>query len=224
VRLIPANTLAVLLAVGSILILGGGTTAQGAAASQTGGNSVDKYKEARDLIRRARTLLSEVVKDNPGMDDAYFARLQLAALQNIFKTDIPVVPVSLNKSIVWRVIRVQVRESDTKITVEIENTDAGRQQMLYDFNEYPLLVVADKKIYEMKKMRIKPPAGVQAISSPGDGSRVWQLQPTQAVVVDLYFDELDDGVVQGVVKYTDDHRADSPAAFSLLNVNQNPPQ
>ena len=43
---------------------------------------------------------------------------QLAALENIFKSDVAMVPTILRDPVTWRVVRVETREFDTKITVE----------------------------------------------------------------------------------------------------------
>ncbi|HEX6096897.1 MAG TPA: hypothetical protein VF432_11280 [Thermoanaerobaculia bacterium] len=67
----------------------------------------------------------------------------------------------------------------------------------------------------MKTGRLKRPAGVEIAAGSG-----WVLQPTQAVTVDVYFDALDDGAIDGLVKYVDLYRREQPARFSLMNVNQ----
>lgn len=119
-------------------------TVTGSAQAQA---KADKYKEARDLIRRARTLLSDFVNENPKSEDAYFARVQLAALENIFKTDVPVVPVPLQEAVTWRVVHVENRDADTKVTLEIENANDSQQQLFLHFNASPLVLIANKKVY-----------------------------------------------------------------------------
>lgn len=186
--------------------------AAGPAAAQAKG---DKYKEARDLIRRARTLLGDFVTENPKSNDAHFARLQLAALENIFKTDVPIVPVALHDEVTWRVVRVQNRDADTKVTLEIENPAESEQQFPH-VNEFPLVLIANKKVYAMKKGEVALPDGAQVYYA------FWKLQPASAITVDLYFDALDEGVLEGMVKYATDRYDEKPARFSLMNVNQNP--
>jgi type II secretory pathway pseudopilin PulG len=178
----------------------------------------DKYKEARDLIRRARSLLGDFVNENPKSEDAHFARLQLAALENIFKTDVPVVPVTLNDAVTWRVVRVENRDADTKVTLEIENPDESNEQQFAHFNAYPLVLIANKKVYAMKKGEVRLPAGAQIHYD------YWRLQPTSVITLDLHFDALDEGVVEGMIKYAADDRREKAARFSLMNVNQNPRQ
>ena len=180
----------------------------------------DKYKEARDLIRRARTLLSDFVNENPKSEDAHFARVQLAALENIFKTDVPVVPVTLADPVTWRVVRVENRDADTKITLEIENPNDSREQDFAHFNASPLVLIANKKVYAMKKGEVRLPAGAQV----GGNNNYWKLQPTSAITLDVHFDALDEGVLEGMVKYAWDGNGEKAARFSLLNVNQNPPE
>lgn len=179
----------------------------------------DKYKEARDLIRRARTLLSDFVNENPKSEDAHFARLQLAALENIFKTDVPVVPVTLHDPVTWRVVRVENRDADTKVTIEIENPSDSNERDFAHFNSSPLVLIANKKVYAMKKGEVRLPAGAQV----GGNNNYWMLQPTSAITLDLHFDALDDGVLEGMVKYASD-QGEKAARFSLMNVNQNPPE
>jgi hypothetical protein len=176
----------------------------------------DKYKEARDLIRRARTLLGDFVNENPKSDDAHFARVQLAALENIFKTDVPVVPVTLHDAVTWRVVRVENRDADTKVTLEIENPNDTNEQIFAHFNASPLVLIANKKVYAMKKGEVRLPAGAQVYYSDA-----WKLQPASAITLDLHFDALDEGVLEGMVKYASD-RGEKAARFSLMNVNQNP--
>jgi len=179
--------------------------------------TADKYKEARDLIRRARTLLGDFIQENPTSEDAHFARIQLAALENIFKTDVPVVPVTLNNPVTWRVVRVESRDSDTKVTMEIENPSQDTEQGFSDFNAYPLVLIANKKVYAMKKGEVRVPAGARVFYGG------WLLQPTSAITLDLYFDALDEGVVEGMVKYAADNRSEKAARFSLMNIHQSPP-
>lgn len=175
----------------------------------------DKYKEARDLVRRARTLLGDFVTENPESDDAHFARLQLAALENFFKTDVPVVPVTLDDPVTWRVIRVENRESDTKVTLEIENHSESGAGRFPHFNAYPLVLIANKKVYAMKKGEVPVPAGAQIYYD------FWTLQPASAITLDVYFDALDEGILEGMVKYAANDRKEKAARFSLMNVNQN---
>ena len=196
----------VVLAVLASLIVTGSTQAQ---------PKTDKYKEARDLIRRARTLLSDFVNENPKSDDAHFARMQLAALENIFKTDVAVVPVTLHDAVTWRVIHVENRDADTKITLEIENPNDTNEQIFDHFNAAPLVLIANKKVYAMKKGEVRLPAGVQVYYN------TWKLQPASAITLDIHFDALDEGVLDGMVKYASD-RGEKAARFSLMNVNQNP--
>jgi len=201
----------VVLAVLVSLIVTGSAQAQARA---------DKYKEARDLIRRARTLLGDFVNENPKSEDAHFARVQLAALENIFKTDVPVVPVTLADPVTWRVVHVENRDADTKVTLEIENPSDGREQSFAHFNSSPLVLIANKKVYGMKKSEVQLPAGVQV-----DGNNnYWKLQPTSKTTLDVYFDALDEGVLEGMVKYAWDNHGEKAARFSLMNVNQNPPE
>jgi hypothetical protein len=176
-----------------------------------------KYDEARDLIRHAKVLLGDVVRESPGTADSYFARLQAAALEDIFKTDVPVTPVILADPIYWRVIRVETTESYTKATVEIENTNESNSTCFYIFDKHPLVLVANKKVYRMKKNAIEPPANVTQCAYSDDR---WALQPTQAITLDLYFDALDGGTVDGMLKYADDQFREQPALFSLMNVHQ----
>jgi hypothetical protein len=176
----------------------------------------DKYREARDLIRRARTLLGDFVNENPKSEDAHFARMQLAALENIFKTDVSVVPVTLHDTVTWRVVRVENRDADTKVTLEIENPSDSYAQSFAHFNASPLVLIANKKVYVMKKREVGRPAGVQV-----DYNDTWKLQPTSTIMLDLYFDALDEGVLEGMVKYASDNRGEKAARFSLMNVNQN---
>ena len=187
-------------------------------ASAQAQTKVDKYKEARDLIRRARTLLSDFVNENPKAEDAHFARVQLAALANIFKTDVPVVPVTLNDPVTWRVIRVETRDADTKVTLEIENPSDNNERDFAQFNASPLVLIANKKVYAMKKGEVRRPAGVQASSG-----YYWKLQPASTITLDLYFDTLDEGALEGMTKYASDH-GEKAARFSLMNVNQSPPE
>jgi hypothetical protein len=177
----------------------------------------DKYKEARDLIRRARALLGDFVNENPKSEDAHFARLQLAALESIFKTDVPIVPVTFADPLTWRVVRVENRDADTKVTLEIENPSDSREQRFVQFNASPLVLIANKKVYAMKKGEVQLPAGVKV-----EYSRYWKLQPTSAITLDLYFDALDEGALEGIVKYASDNHGEKAARFSLMNVNQNP--
>lgn len=189
------------------------------ASTKTSANAdVDKYKEAKNLIRRARTLLSDFLQDQPGGEDAHFARLQLRALENIFKTDVPVVPVKLDDAIVWRVLRVETTDAHTKVTLEIENSSPSDVQYFYHFNARPLVMLANKKVYAMKTTPIKRPSVVTARSD-----ETWNLEPTQAIALDLYFDALDEGVTEGMIKYATGTRS-TPAGFSLVNTNQNPVQ
>jgi hypothetical protein len=174
-----------------------------------------KYAEARDHILRARTLLGQFVRDEPGTPDAYFARLQAAALDDIFKTDVPVTPVVLDAPIFWRVLRLQTTDSYTKVTVQIENKDESRAANFYMFDRYPLALVANKIVYRMKKNPIERPPNVEAY-----GSDAWSLQPTQAITIDVYFEPLERGVVTGMLKYVDDAFHEEPARFSLVNVHQ----
>jgi len=176
----------------------------------------DKYKEARDLIRRARTLLGDFINENPKGEDAHFARLQLAALENIFKTDVPVVPVTLHGPVTWRIVRVENRDADTKVTLEIENPSDSNEQDFTNFNSAPLVLIANKKVYAMKKAEVRLPAGVQLYYDS------WRLQPASAITLDLHFDALDEGVLEGMVKYARDGSGEKAARFSLLNVSQNP--
>lgn len=190
----------------------------GQSKSGTSAAKADKYKEARDHIRKARTLLSDFVTENPGGADGYFARLQLAALEDIFKTDVPVVPVKLNEHIQWRIVRVETSEDRTKISVEIENPDTESHHFPA-LDMFPLVMMANKKPYAMKKTGIKRPAAVGV--TQGYESR-WILQPTQATIFDIYFDALDKGVLSGLVKFVGDsyELQAVPAQFSLMNVNQ----
>ncbi len=192
-----------------------GFVATGSAQAQA---KSDKYKEARDFIRRARSLLGDFVNENPKGEDAHFARLQLAALENIFKTDVPVVPVTLNDPVTWRVVRVENRDADTKVTLEIENPSESEERRFSHFNAYPLVLIANKKVYAMKKGEVRLPSGAQIDYD------YWLLQPTSAITLDLYFDALDEGVLEGMIKYAANNRDEKAARFSLMNVNQNPPQ
>jgi hypothetical protein len=203
---------AVLVLAISIVIHAAPAIAQSKTAKPTTAN---RYQEAKDLIRRARSLLKDFVAQNPGGEDAYFARVQLAALENIFRTDAPVVPVMLSHAVQWRVVRVDVADAHTKVTLEIENTSAEEEGRFSAFDKYPLTLVANKKVYAMKKGGLKRPAGVEI-----DPSDRWILQPTQAITVDLYFDALDEGAIDGLIKYIDLYRDEKPARFSLMNVNQ----
>jgi hypothetical protein len=178
-----------------------------------------KYQQAKELIRRARALLKEFVADNPGGEDGYFARLQLAALENIFRTDVPIAPVKLSDAVVWRVVGVDVGDAYSKVTLEIENTSDDEEGRVSAFDKYPLTLVAGKKVYAMKKGGLEQPAGVEL-----DPSDRWVLQPTQSITVDVYFDALDEGTLNGIVKYVDLYRRETPAHFSLMNVNQRAPQ
>lgn len=174
-----------------------------------------KYGEARAHILRARSLLGEYIRDEPGTPDAYFARLQVAALDDIFKTDVPVTPVKLEEAIVWRVLRLQTTDSYTKVTIEIHNTEENRSQHFYIFDLHPVVLVANHIVYRMKKTTIERPANVEAYYN---GS--WLLQPTQTVTTDVYFEPLERGSVNGMVKYVDDNFRAESARFSLMNVNQ----
>jgi hypothetical protein len=174
-----------------------------------------KYAEAKDLIRRARVLLTDVVRENPGTGDAYYARLQAGALENIFKTDVPVPPVALEDPIVWRVLRVEPTEAYTKVTVEIENTSEDGAAQFYTFERYPLILVADRSVYLMKKNALERPSNVDSY-----GDDRWSLQPTQAIKLDLYFDALDRGALEGMLKYAHDAFREKPARFSRMNVHQ----
>jgi hypothetical protein len=199
---------AVVLAVVATFVAAGSALAQGQG---------DQYKEARDLVRRARTLLGDFVRDNPESDDAHFARLQLAALENFFKTDVSVVPVTLDDPVTWRVVHVENREADTKITLEIENPSESDQRRFAHFNAYPLVLIANKKVYAMKKGEVRVPAGAQIYYD------YWLLQPASAITLDVYFDALDEGILEGMVKYAANDRGEKAARLSLMNVNQNPP-
>ena len=199
----------VVLAVLISLIVTGSVQAQAKA---------DKYKEARDLIRRARTLMGDFVNENPKSEDAHFARVQLAALENIFKTDVSVVPVTLAGEVTWRVIRVENRDADTRVTLEIENPSDSSEQRFVQFNASPLVLIANKKVYAMKKGEVRLPGGVEVEYNHD----YWKLQPTSTITLDLYFDALDEGVLEGMVKYAWDGRGEKAARFSLMNVNQNP--
>lgn len=176
-----------------------------------------KYDQARDHIRRAKTLLGDVVRESPGTADSHFARLQAAALENIFKTDLPIVPVVLDGPISWRVIHVETTESYTKVTAEIENTSGSDSACFAIFDKYPLVLVADKTVYAMKKNAIERPPTVEPCRYTDDR---WSLQPTQAITLDLHFDTLDRGAIDGMMKYADDSFREQPALFSLMNVHQ----
>ena len=177
---------------------------------------VKKYEEAKDYIRRAKLLLGDVVRDNPGTPDAYHARLQAAALENIFATDVPVAPVVLADPVSWRVLRVATTEAYTKVTVEVENPSQDRAHCFHIFDHHPLVLLAGKRAYAMKRNAIERPANVGECY----GNERWSLQPTQAITIDVYFDAIEDGTVDGMLKYANDDFREQPAVFSLLNVNQ----
>lgn len=179
--------------------------------------SATKYEEAKDHIRRAKILLGDVVRESPGTADSHFARLQAAALENIFKTDVPIAPVVLDGPISWRVIRVETTESYTKVTAEIENTNESNSACFAIFDKHPLVLVADKNVYAMKKNAIERPPTVEQCRYDYDR---WSLQPTQAITLDLHFDTLDRGTIDGMLKYADDSFREQPALFSLMNVHQ----
>lgn len=178
--------------------------------------TVTKYDEARDHIRRAKTLLGDVVREHPGTANAHFARLQAAALENIFTNDVPVAPVELADPIYWRVMRVETAEAYTKVTVEIENTSPTNVNCFHVFDHSPLVLVADRKVYAMKKNGLARPGNVQQCY----GDERWGLQPTQALTLDVYFDALDPGTIDGMLKYASEHFREKPALFSLVNLNQ----
>jgi hypothetical protein len=177
---------------------------------------VAKYEEAKDHIRRAKLLLGDVVRDHPGTPDAYHARLQAAALENIFTTDVPVAPVVLQDPVSWRILRVATTEAYTKVTVEVENPSQDQAHCFSIFDHHPLVLLADKRVYAMKKNAIERPANVGECW----GNDKWALQPTQAITIDVYFDALETGTVDGMLKYANDHFREQPAVFSLLNVHQ----
>jgi hypothetical protein len=181
--------------------------------------TADKYKEAREHIKSATTLLSDFIAENPKSGDAYFAKMQLAALRNIFKTDIPVLPVAFRETLTWRVVGVTSRESDTKITFEVENSSDSAAAKFPEFNSFPLVMVANKKVYSMKKGSVRLPAGAKAIEDTWHGWNSWELQPSQAVTVEVYFDALDEGATEGLIKYVDS-KDEQPARFSMMNVTQ----
>jgi hypothetical protein len=176
-----------------------------------------KYDEAKDLIRRAKVLLSDVARESPQTADSHFARLQAAALETIFRTDVPVVPVPLAEPIHWRILHVDTTESYTKVAVEIENTNESESACFSVFDKHPLVLVANRKVYAMKKDAIARPSNVEPCPYTDDR---WLLQPTQAVTLDVYFDSLDRGAVEGMLKYVNDGFREKPALFSLVNVHQ----
>jgi hypothetical protein len=176
-----------------------------------------KYDEAKDLIRRAKGLLSDAARESPGTADSHFARLQAAALENIFRTDVPVVPVPLAEPIQWRIVHVDPTESYTKVAVEIENTNESDSACFSVFDKHPLVLVSNRKVYAMKKDAIARPSNVAPCPYTDDR---WLLQPTQAITLDVYFDSLDRGAVDGMLKYENDGFREKPALFSLMNVHQ----
>lgn len=196
-------------------LLKGRDSTSAATAGSSAEPSRGRYDEAKELIRRATLLLRDVARDNPGTGDAYYARIQLGVLENIFKTDIPIAPVPLDDAIVWRVVQVQRTEAHTKITIEIENTNATRAETFVPFDRSPVIIVAHRSVYRMKNTPIERPAGVELYY----GER-WLLQPTQAIKLDLYFDALDQSVVDGMVKRAEASSREQPARFSLVNVHQ----
>lgn len=176
-----------------------------------------KYDEAKDHIRRAKSLLGDVARESAGTANAHYAGLQAAALENIFANDVPVAPVMLTDPVYWRVLRVETTEAYTKVGVEIENTSPTRVSCFHVFDQSPVVLVADRKVYAMKKnAAIARPANVEECY----GDDRWALQPTQAITLDLYFDTLDRGTIDGMLKYASEHFREEPARFSLVNTNQ----
>ncbi len=177
----------------------------------------DKYNDAKNHVKQAISLLRQYLAENPSNDNVYFARLQLAALQSIFKTDESIAPVALRGPITWRVITVANRDSDTKITLEIENSSEAEAKM-ESFNVAPLIIVANRTTYVMKKGNIPAPRNV-GVDELGWCTQCWVLQPSQAARIDVYFEALDEGVTEGLVKRAKSSD-EKPARFNLLNVNQ----
>ena len=105
--------------------------------------------------------------------------------------------------------------------LEIENTSEGESRCFAVFDKHPLVLVAQKKVYAMKKNAIERPSNVEQCRYTDDQ---WALQPTQAMTIDLFFDALDRGTVDGMLKYADDQFREQPALFSLMNVHQSSAQ
>lgn len=216
---LSASLVTVLLA-GVVVKTGWTQNGQGAAkASQPA--TGNKYQQAKDHLKQARALLRDYLATNPTGDEAYYANLQLKALDNLIVTDIPIAPVPMKKNwdITWRVLAVDVQEAYTKVTLELHNTNENRQDSFLAFDSHPLSIVANTKVYDMKTESTKKPATIRTHKYGQD--MWWDLEGGQAVKIDVYFDALDAGVTDGQIKFKFNNEA-TPIKFSLLNTNQKP--
>jgi len=127
-----------------------------------------------------------------------------------------VMPVHLENDVEWRILSVETTDSYTKVTIEFQNTNTTRDTTFHWFDHSPLTLLANGRPYEMLTDSLKLPD--RTIEANDGNNYDCVLVGGQRVTADVYFEALDPGVTDGIIKYSYNSHDDVTAIhFSLLN-------
>lgn len=192
------------------------------APSATTATPADNYWAAQRNIETSITQLEAFIK-NTSSDDR---RWQTAAAQLQMLKEIRIVPaknpwsILMNSyqhipSIAWRVASVEAGADRTTVKVEINNTNEKDAQCFHAFDETPLILI-DNKGESVPMLEVgEIPGGIK--TARNSGKKLWCIQGTQTVFVNVDFAPLARGATSGQINYGEDTTSlVAPAKFSLF--------
>ena len=184
--------------------------------------AADNYWSAQRNIETTITQLELFIK-NTSADDK---RWQTAAAQLQMLKEIRIVPtknqwsILMNSyqhipSITWRVALVEAGAERTTVKVEINNTNEKDAQCFHAFDETALILI-DNKGQSVPMTGVGDlPAGIKL--SRNSEKKLWCIQGTQTVFINVDFAPLARGVTSGQINYGEyTTRLTAPAKFSLF--------
>jgi hypothetical protein len=196
-----------------------------AAAKSSAATPADNYWSAQRNIESSIAQLEAFIK-NTSSDDK---RWQTAAAQLQMLKEIRIVPaknqwsILMNSyqhipSIMWRVATVETGADRTTVKIEINNTNEKDAQCFPAFDETPLILI-DNKGESVPMLEVgELPGGIK--TARNSGKKLWCIQGTQTIFVNVDFAPLARGATSGQINYGEYTTSlVAPAKFSLFQQN-----
>lgn len=196
-----------------------------AASPATAATPADSYWAVQRNIETSIKQLEAFIK-NTSADDK---RVQTATAQLQMLKEIRIVPtknawsILMNSyqhipSIAWRVASVNAGAERTTVKIEINNTNEKDAQCFHAFDETPLILI-DNKGESLPMLDVgELPAGIK--TARNSGKKLWCVQGTQTVFVNVDFAPMARGARGGQINYSEYTTSlVAPAKFSLFQQN-----
>ena len=180
----------------------------------------EMYTQAMEHLKQARSLLRDYVSKGQTGDRAYYANIQLKALQGLVVDDTPYAPVVLDGNVMWRIVSMEPNETSTKVVIELINSSEQSQSSFRWFVGRPLELMANGKRYSQKKDTTVEPQWAEFFDHSYKKEYL-RMSPSQKGNLTLFFEPFDSGVTTGQIEYADNGQ-NSALHFNLLNKTLRP--